>query len=327
MPAGYTHMTLSRMASDKLSGSNLKTKMLLKRQLGPYIAGSVGPDIPYMAPFDDHNLFDDLNHVADEIHVHHTMEIPYAGIREAKAKFKAGNIEEAEALYAFFLGYLSHVVLDGFTHPFIRDRVGDYGPKTKVAHRDLEMQLDVLVLDYYLGLEANEVSPQKDLTLLHDSRYEMKIFDAYSRFLMRFHKKDVGGTKLKSLADGMIAALNIAEGNPSWYSVPLGGKGLVYLDLQEAKKNEKWIRTLKEAIDRKEKGIFYNSLGLKDIDIFDDVFPRYLKFFPKVIAGSYQFVFEDGDVLEELVPAINLDTGRPLHSTSLTDKPALWELA
>jgi len=327
MPAGFTHMTLARKAVDGLAPADQKAKLLLKKQVGAYINGSVGPDIPYMAPFDDLNVLDNHDHVADKIHAHHTMEIPYSGIRLAKQRFEEGKKEEAEEIYAYFLGYLSHVVLDGFTHPFIRDRVGDYGPKTKVHHRDLEMKIDVLVLDHFVNIEANGVNPQEDLTLFHDCNYQDKIFQAYSRFLKTYHQKELPAEKLRKLSDGMINALNIAEGQfPRWYRLLAKDRGLAYMNLDEVKKEEYEVRTLKKAVDADEKGISYNSIGDKDVDIFDDVFPKYLKFFPGVISGTYNFTFENGSVLEDLVPAINLDTGRALASLSLKDRPALWDL-
>lgn len=327
MPAGFTHMTLSRIAVDKVLPQNHSAVFLLKKELGAYINGSVAPDIPYMSPFDDLNPFDNQDHIADTIHAHDTMTIPYAGLREAKKHFQAGKVELAQAFFAYYLGYLSHVVLDGFTHPFIRDRVGDYGPKTKVAHRDLEMKIDVLVLDHFLGQQANGVSPQEDLSLFEDCAFQDEIFEFYSQKLKEFHSKTITGPKLKKLSAGMSRALSIAEGRfPKWYSLASKDRGISYMNLSEVKKEEVTIRTLEKAIDGDEKGILYNSISNVKIDVFDDVFPKYLAFFPKVIAGVYEFVFTNGEKLEELVPAINMDTGRPLASTSLRDKPALWEL-
>lgn len=331
MPAGFTHMTLSRKALDEITSEDgLDAKLLLKEHLGTFLMGSVGPDIPYMSNFDDLNPLTDeeLNKVADGLHQHHTITIPLAGLELAKARVKEGKLPEAEALFAFYMGYISHIIGDGFTHPFVRDRVGDYGPTTKVAHRTLEMKLDVLVLDKYLNLEANGVAPQRDLTAFDNCEFKSEIFESYSKFLKDFHNKNVTASKLNNLAEGMIRALGAAEGRyPKWYTMNLGSKGISYMDLEDIKREEQEIRTLKRAIDADEKGILHNSLSLIDVDVFDDIFPRYFGYMPKIIEAAYLYVFEDGPLYTDLLPEINLDTGRLLTSTTLKDTPRFWELS
>lgn len=328
MPAGFTHMTLSRLALDELTSPTAESaKVVLKYQVGAYLVGSVGPDIPYMGQFDDLDLRDTHAHVADALHTEHTASIPIAGFEDAKTAFEGGNTELAQAVFAFYMGYASHIIGDGFTHPFVRDRVGDYSAATKNAHRTLEMKLDVLVLDKYLGLEANGVSPQDDLTFFADCEFQNEIFDSYSKHLKTFHGKDLSSKQLSKLTQGMLRALDIAEGKHfNWYSIPLGEKGLLYMNLTEVKNQEQEIRTLKRAIDADEKGIFYNSLGLDDIDIFNDIFPKYFAYMPTFIESVYAYVFENGPDYKHLLPEINLDNGRLLIQQDMKKKPALWEL-
>jgi hypothetical protein len=327
MPAGYTHMTLSKMATNYLTTEvGTDAKFLLKKEMGPYLLGCVGPDLPYMGLFDDLKISSEHDHIADQLHTQHTIDIPVNGLILARQYAEGGNLPLARSVYAFYVGYLSHVIADGFTHPFIRDRVGDYGPKTKVAHRKLEVELDVLVLDHFLGVEANDISPQKDLTFFDNCAFKNEIFESYSKLLKDFHNMDLTAEQLSGLAKGMITALNLAEGNVKWYSLGMGKIGLAYLDLDDAKKREKEIRTLCKAIDADEKGIIYNSLGLEEIDVINDIFPKYFAYMPKVIEATYDFVFNTGADFTHLVPPINLDTGRLLTSTTLTDKPYFWEI-
>lgn len=329
MPAGLTHMTLSRTALDNLTSEvGVQAKFLLKDQVGPYLMGCVGPDIPYMGNFDDINPIAEFDYIADGLHTDHTIAIPIAGLNLARQMFKDGKADLADSLYAFYLGYFSHIIADGFTHPFIRDRVGDYSDQTKRAHRTLEMKLDVLVLEKYLNIEANRVAPQKDLTFFENCDFKTEIFTSYSKFLKEHHNKDLSTDQLLKLGNGMIRALNVAETSfPKWYSLGLGKIGLAYMDLEDVKKHEKDVRTLQRAVDADEKGIVHNSLSLDDIDVIDDIFPKYYSYMPKVIEATYDFVFNNGPDYTELVPAINLDTGRLLTSTTLTDKPRYWELA
>ncbi|GEM_PF-1028947 len=329
MPAGLAHMTLSRIALDHLTSPNgQRAKALLKAQIGAYLVGCVGPDLPYMGQFDDLDIRDSFGHIADALHTENTTSLPLSGLQEARALAAGGQIDLAHAFFAFYMGYISHVIGDGFTHPFVRDRVGDYSDKTKKAHRALEMQLDVLVLDKYLGIEANGVSPQDDLTFFADCEFQKEIFESYSRYLKAYFKKDLDADRLAKLTEGMIRALDLAESKYfDWYTIPLGEMALVYINLDDIKKNEKEIRTLDRAIDADEKGIIYNSLGLDDIDVFDDIFPKFFAYMPRIIEAAYSYVFENGPDYTHLIPEINLDNGRLLTQQDMKNKPALWELA
>lgn len=329
MPAGLAHMTLSRIALDHLTSPNgQRAKALLKAQIGAYLVGCVGPDLPYMGQFDDLKIKDAFGHIADALHTENTISLPLAGLQDARDLAADGKIDLANALFAFYMGYISHVIGDGFTHPFVRDRVGDYSDKTKTAHRALEMQLDVLVLDKYLGIEANGISPQDDLTFFEDCEFQKEIFESYSRYLKTYFKKDLDADRLAKLTEGMIRALDLAEGKHfDWYSIALGERALVYMNLGEIKKREKEIRTLGRAIDADEKGIVYNSMGLSDIDVFNDIFPKYFSYMPKIIEAAYLHVFENGPDYSHLIPEINLDNGRLLSQQDMKFQPRLWELA
>jgi hypothetical protein len=323
VPAGFTHMTLSRLALDKLEPTS-KAKKILKTKIGPYLVGCVGPDIPYMGQFDDSKIKDEFGHIADTLHVDHTIAIPIAGLDLARDFYHSGNKNKSYEFFAFYLGYISHIIGDGFTHPFVRDRVGDYSDATKKAHRELEMKIDVLVLDKYLNIEASGVNPQRDLSLFEDCEYKSEIFQSYSDLLRKFHKQELTGERLEKLADGMRRALKAAQWPMlNWYY--LGQQALAYLTLDKVMKEEANVRTLKKAIDAEEKGIAHNSLALHDIDIFNDVFPRYFKHMPKIIDATFKYVFEDGPTFTHLVPEINLDNGRLLaDAKDLTKSPALW---
>ncbi len=326
MPAGFTHMTLSRLALDELQPMS-KAKRILSAKIGAYLVGCVGPDIPYMGQFDDHKIKDEFGHIADTLHVEHTIAIPVAGLDLAREFVRAGHKKKAYEFFAFYLGYISHIIGDGITHPFVRDRVGDYSETTKEKHRELEMKIDVLVLDKYLNIEASGVNPQSDLSLFEDCEHRREIFQSYSDLLKKFHRKELTGERLEKLSDGMRRALKIAQWPMlNWYF--LGNNALSYLTLDKVMAEEENVRTLKKAIDADEKGIAYNSLALHDIDIFDDVFPRYFAYMPNIIEAAFEYVFEDGPMFTHLVPEINLDNGRFLaDAKDLTKSPALWSHA
>lgn len=326
MPAGLTHISLSRLCLDWISPEARTAKIILNAEIGPYLLGCIGPDIPYMGNFEN-NPFSNNNDVADSLHYHKTNQLPLQGLVLAKKELAAGNTELADSLFAFFIGYASHLIADGIIHPFVRDMVGDYEPN-KTEHRALEMKLDVLVATKLLGVEVNGVSIQDDLQWIEASPHITQVLKAFSELIKEIHNKDLSISKLSDLADGMKLALDIAEGQfPEWYRSFGGKHALAYMNQNEvfAKEIDLTILTLPK--DAAEKGLIQNFMKKNEVSFFEDVIPQYFNTFPKVIEGAYKFVYEEGPEITDLIPAINLDTGRMIANQDLKETPALWVIA
>lgn len=323
MPAGITHLTLAREALDHLSSDGKKAKKILARHLGPFLVGTITPDIPYLGKLSS-SPFTNNKEIADDLHYKKTNELPLKGLEYAKNEFKAGNREFAEALYAFYMGYSSHLIADGIIHPFVRDYVGDY----EVAaddHRILEMKLDVLVANRFLSVEMNGVSLQDNLSWMEDSEYKMKIYKSFSDILKSVHGHDLTPQNVQSLVYGLTRGLNIAEGRyPRWYTLLAGENGYSYMYLADLLPHTETLTTVLLPVDAKEKGLKTNFMGTAYVNFFDHVVPQFFKVLPPRIEAAYEYVFNDGPTLETLIPLINLDTGRPVNTTDLNQKPTLW---
>jgi len=330
MPAGITHMTLSRVALDDLTSEiGQKAQMLLGQQFGPYLSGSLAPDIPYMGNFVNNPITSQYDSIADELHHSKTLQIPLHGLRLAQTEFRAGNKVYSRELFAFYTGYLSHAIADGTIHPFIRDMVGDYSPSTKTKHRALEMKLDVLVAKKYLGVEQNGVSLQQQLSYIKDAKFRDELYITFSQFLKTIHNLDLPADYLIKLADGILTALNFAEGHFfKWYTVDLkmGDNAVAYMDLEDVEKEREKITKYSEPIDSKEKGNLKNYLWKDEVSFFEDAVPQYFKIFPNLIEAAYSFVFMDGADIETLIPEVNFDTGRLAINNDLNNKAALYEV-
>lgn len=326
MPAGITHISLSRLSLDRISQDSITAKIILNSEIGPFLLGCVGPDIPYMGNFEN-NPFSNNKDVADSLHYHETNQLPLQGLALAKKELEAGNTAVADSLFAFFIGYASHLIADGIIHPFVRDMVGDYEPNQK-AHRRLEMKLDVLVATKLLGVEINGVSLQDDLLWIESCPHMDKVLGAFSTLIKEIHGKDLSITKISDLAGGMKLALDIAEGQfPEWYRSFGGKQALAYMNKDEVHTEEADLTTLTLPKDAAEKGLLQNFMNKKEVHFFEDVIPQYFTLFPKVIEGAYKFVYENGPEITDLIPAINLDTGRMITHQDLKETPALWVIA
>lgn len=327
MPAGITHMTLSRVALNELHGfSGFDAKHLLNDLIGAYLMGSLGPDLPYMGNFDN-NPWSGNDAVADDLHYKKTNQVPLKGLELAKKAMENGDVELAQTRFAFFLGYASHLIADGIIHPYIRDTVGDY-EVAKTEHRTLEMKLDVLVAAKYLGVENNGVSIQEDLDFIVDHERIDEVFEDYRELINSIHGHDLPAGKITELAQGMQRALAFAEGKfPEWYGSFLGEGGAAYMDYADIKKQEEKITNLGLPIDAEKKGLTTNFAGRTSINFFKDVLPRYYGIFPDVITAAYDYVFNNGPEITSLLPEINFDTGRLLTNLDLKNTPQLWIIA
>ena len=326
MPAGITHMTLSRISLDYLKSKEGKAaKYLLNDLIGPYLLGSVGPDLPYMGNFDN-NPWSNNNSVADSLHYHSTNKVPLRGLELARRASKKGDIDLAEARFAFFLGYCSHLIADGIVHPYVRDYVGDYAV-AKTEHRTLEMKLDVLMARKFLGVESNGVSLQDDLEYIVDCERIEEVFEDFRLLINEIHGSNLPKGKVSELAVGMQRALDFAEGIPQWYGSFLGEKGLAYMDYKDISKEEQKLTNIGLPIDAKEKGLNTNFTGKETVNFFNDVVPHFFQIFPKVIEAAYAYVFEDGPEITDLLPEINFDTGRLVSNDDLKLTPQLWIIA
>ncbi|WP_413578565.1 zinc dependent phospholipase C family protein [Bdellovibrio sp. HCB290] len=327
MPAGFTHLAFARKSLDHLeSESGKNAKDILDADIGLYLFGCVSPDIPYMGRFDG-NPFTNNKEVADDLHYRKTNEVPLLGLKAAKEAVKAGNEELAEALFSFYIGYTSHLIADGIVHPFIRDMVGDY-EVAETEHRILEMKLDVLISKRLVGVEVNGVNLQKDLDYVNDSVQLSQVFQSFSTVIEQVHGHKLKPGKIEDLLKAMKTALDIAEGEfPSWYQLLGKHFGAAYLDEKKVVGEEATLVNLTFPIDAAEKGNLQNFMKANKVNFFEHVMPRFFSTFPGLIEKAYDYVFNNGPEVTDLIPAINLDTGRSLANQDLNNKPVLWEQA
>jgi hypothetical protein len=82
---------------------------ILNKEKGAFLLGSVAPDLPYLS-IADTELFSDQTEIADDLHYNHTNAVPLKGLLMAKQQADKKNIRLAQALFAFYLGYVSFPV-------------------------------------------------------------------------------------------------------------------------------------------------------------------------------------------------------------------------
>lgn len=324
MPSGITHMILSKVLKDGLfnkskedgGGKYTRAYHALQRNPGAFLVGSVAPDLPYISIGDDN--------IADCLHYTKTNEVPQRGFAEAANFVKVGKLEQAEALFCFNAGHFSHLVADGIMHPYVRDKVGDY-KVAQVAHRTLEMKLDVLVALRYYDLEVKGTKFQNELDWINDCEFKEEIFTSFSGNISSVYNLFVARDKVEAWIIAMRWLFDVVAGDfPEWYSNHMGDKGKAIKDYNSVKKEEGILTNLDMPIDANKNKLSTNFTGIKDrkVHFFDDAVKKYFDVFPDMVLSAYESVFNgQGDVD---IPAIDLDTGRSLKNNQLTEIPTLW---
>lgn len=318
MPSGVSHMLLSRESLEYLQDIKCgKIKDILNLERGAFIMGSVGPDLPYVpAPIPKSDL-------ADSFHTHNTNKIPLFGLSKAKSLFKDGDVPSSKAVFALFLGYASHLSADGCIHPFVRDMVGDY-ELAKVAHRTLEVKLDVLLADYYFEGNCSSIDVHDELDFLKNSASEELLYSIYADAVNQcFYGNNIESSEVKRWVKGMSLMFEVTSGNfPVWYKNVMGEKGLAHKDIQDILKEKKSLVTLTKPKPHNGLELPHNFLNKETVNLLEDVIPIYFKVFPKIAESAYEYVFEDGPLPDTTILEINLDTGRLLISNNFNEGPA-----
>ncbi len=343
MPSGLTHMLLVQYARNELNpATHRNLSFLMADMIGPMVVGSVAPDLPYASAMDADLFFSMETEIADRFHYECTNEIPLRALKTMRDKKKTGenNLELTDALFGFFTGYASHVIADGIVHPFVRDKVGDYG-ENKTAHRVLEMRLDVLLCYALVGGELNLTNVQGAAEYFNGRHYKEAICAEFARLIREVYgqsqcarvnqadAREIQAGKVAKWVGGLMRLFDIAAGDfPRWYR-KLSALGAAYNNVGDLINKKDDFLVLTKAVDAGRKaGVVSNFLGRDRIHFLEDCVPRFNTKFIAFITKAYAYVYEDGPELGPAdLPAINLDTGRALADSGgddLSKIPVLW---
>lgn len=323
MPSGITHMLLSRRVLDYIADENNDEILaLLSRETGPFLLGSVAPDLPYLSVADA-NIFSNDTEIADDLHYKKTNVVPIQGLIRAQ-KEVAYNKKLAEELFAFYLGYCSHYMADGLVHPYVRDKVGDYTEASK-EHRILEMKLDVFTAHKFFGVEVNAADFQEELDWMEQCQYKNQIFANYAELINSTYSKKLKGDDVQGWISAMNNVFSLAEGEfPKWYRNLAGGLGVAFQNYGDLKKEASKCLILNMPVDAEDKELETNFLGKDTVHFFEDVIEGYFARFPSIILNAYGAVFKNSGDIAALLPEIDFDTGRLVSNNELTETPVLW---
>jgi hypothetical protein len=326
MPSGISHILLARHFQDQLPIGKLKKRLASGRYF--FQVGAVGPDLPYASILDDDLFLFDQGDLADKMHHQVTNQIPLRVLPKIKA-IPAINLlrtKEKRFKFAFFLGYMAHIVSDGLFHPFVRDKVGNYvGNETD--HRVLEMRMDVLIYHHFYAPtgaqgEFNYVNLHDELRNIETSRQTPKVMQTYRNSIEEVYNEDHDLDRVQGWSEGLYRLFAVAEGDhPAIYRNLKILDGIIFKNYDDLKDKSDDILVLTTPKDRAE-----NFLHTDRIHVIDDCIPKFVDVFTPLAIKAHDYVYKNGaELTEDDLPNINLDTGRPAdrhHDLDLI--PTLW---
>jgi len=321
MPSGITHTLLVKHCQNLLPDDQLK--YILADSLDFLIVGALGPDLPYASKVDNDFIFSSENDLADNFHYDDTNQIPLRAFTTLKEIREQTDRQAHYQMFAFFIGYLSHVIADGLVHPFIRDMVGNY--KThQSAHRSLEMQLDVLYLERLTigtgyALEINYAELQDEIKNYLDKPHANETISLFRKMILSVYHKDYSVKKINGWINGMHRLFELAAGQHFQFYRGSKANNLLY-------KNRKDIDEQQVTVLSKPDDLPHNFLYKPQILYFEDCIEKFYKTYISIAGKAYLSVYENGPALSEVdVPFIDLDTGRLKLQPSLDEIPEFWK--
>lgn len=326
MPSGITHILLSRNFQDQLPDNKLKKILAASKAF--YQVGSVGPDLPYSSLFDIDLIFSDQRELADKMHYTTTNQIPLKALTKIKAIPSINLMRRREKRYkfAFFLGYIAHIIEDCLFHPFIRDKVGDY-KGNETAHRILEMRIDVLLYHHFYNRtgapgEFNYANIHDELLNIESYRQTNAVMKLFRDCINEVYNEDLDTETVQGWVVGLYRLFAVAEGeHPAIYRNLNISDGILYRNYDDLKNKADDILVLTKPKDREQ-----NFLNANRVHLIDDCIPRFSQIFTPIAEKCYEYVYEDGPELTDAdLSNTDLDTGRPVaEAQNLALTPTLW---
>lgn len=317
MPSGITHILLTKQLQVELPEGKLNDIFAFASD---YLTlGSVAPDLPYASKVDADFILTRKSSLADKFHYEQTNQIPLRAVEKLKSLKDTTDQKIHFQMFAFFLGYISHVFADGIIHPFIRDKVGDYA-QHKDTHRELELKLDVL---YYNRLTEQSGFPlnltysdlQKELLNYSCSQDWTNTFNLFKELIYDVYQDQESEKDIMDFSKDLKRMYNFAGMEFLQPLKKLKWNTLQFKELKDINAEETLILT--KTFDKR----VHNFLHADKVDYFENCVPRFFKMFIPIAQKAFAYIFEDGMKLTETdIPAIDLDTGR-----SLDLQPEFWK--
>jgi hypothetical protein len=264
MAGAFTHFILCDVAKRKRTAIGPVLYRLLNKYSKFLFLGAASPDLPYLSISGNVKW-------ADVFHYEKTNGTTIGGHAELKRKWPV-KTDLDEAILAWFLGYVSHVVADATIHPVVQAIVGLY-EENREEHRICEMTQDSLIYSEKKNTDLAYAEFSSILKFCGDSEYFDGVMEFWKTQTMNTYKEKEEEPHPKLWFTTYSQAVDAAEGGSTFVALfrHIGGS---YADYIYKPKSE----ILSDFPDRYKK--YYQEVKLPDgkIGSFSkDVFDKAIK--------------------------------------------------
>jgi hypothetical protein len=298
MPGAFTHLTLVGLLaeSNTLDGVNdfpTPAKISILDYSNFCDLGAVSPDYPYLRITDPNSC-----RWADLMHQQNTDAMISSGVEFIRML----DGENRQKTFAWFLGFISHIVTDTTIHPVVQLKVGPY-EENKRLHRVCEMNHDAYIfprlqvgnigVSKYLDSGIAVCSDDNDRNTLN-----LSVFNAWDEMLQKSFPDQYKNAlpEIHSWHASFLRNVDIAEEGPRLFAIARHiavGLGLTYPRYDEI--DMQYVANLETP---------------EDIMHFDVIFDRAKDNVLRMWTLIANAVYNNSDEYKESLGAWNLDTGR-----------------
>jgi len=161
MPATFAHCLLAREAMTRLGRYDLFPGVL-KQKNHFVVMGATGPDYPYLTDILKNQVLHIGHNWANRMHYENTDGFIREGVKVLSLMDKRGN--PFKNRFAWFAGYVTHVVADSYLHPVVNSTVHGTYFFTSTEHGRCELVQDIYIFNKKTGTDICKAAVRDNTT-------------------------------------------------------------------------------------------------------------------------------------------------------------------
>jgi hypothetical protein len=207
------------------------------------------------------------------------------------------------------------------------DKVGPYEGANKVAHRALEMGIDVLLCKHFTepsgaSLEASFLGMDTSIKGFNGLRYAESVRENFANLISEIYGQTVALHAISEWVLGLARLFCLSTGQwPQWFRDIGNTEKYVFRQFEDLKGRENDYLLLE-----KPKYWDLNFRRKPQVHLIEECLPRFNTLIRAFLEKAFAYVYNTGaELSEDDLPAFSLDTGRPVTAPSDTSlEPVLW---
>ena len=264
--------------------------------------GAFCPDLPYLDETYVPDIFDVVEQArwGDLMHFVHSGKLIFWGTEKLQEMKNCGDMRRFRKCFPWFLGLVSHLIVDTVVHPVVEKIVGPYFDGKEMPHMECEMYQDVWLNDLIYKAKLPELNLIETVKRINDKEI-IEFWEELLKFCYRFYWYDAPPVIVEWIKDYQSKVSSATSG---WFAFGPFTK-YCFPDLS-GPKTKKFILDLETPIGK----MSYDKI------FTEHMIPRVLDFWKIVIDG-----ISGKSKIYQRIEDFDMDSGKYLKS----GKYVSWE--